>query len=161
LYDDLLAMAHRLRRTERDDHTLETSAIVHEAFLRLATQHAEQWQSREYFLGAAATTMRRVLVDYARHRNAGKRDARVRTTLVSMPHATSGDADVLDVIALDDVLDRLAQLDARQAQVVELRVFGGFEVDEVAAIVGVSSRTVKRDWRFAKAWLTCQLTPAI
>src|ERR1019366_1857383 len=74
LYGELLAMAHRLRRTERDDHTLETSAIVHEAVLRLATQHAEQWQSREYFLGAAANTMRRVLVDYARQRNAGKRN---------------------------------------------------------------------------------------
>ena len=161
LYGELLAMARRLRRTERDDHTLETSALVHEAFLRLATQHATDWQSREYFLAAAATTMRRVLVDYARARNAGKRAASGRTTLVSLTPATSGDADVLDVLALDDVLDRLARLDARQAQVVELRVFGGFEVEEVAAIIGVSSRTVKRDWRFAKAWLTCQLIPAI
>ena len=152
-------MARRLRRTERDDHTLETSALVHEAFLRLANQHASEWQSRDYFLAAAATTMRRVLVDYARTRNAGKRDGGVRTTLVSMPQATPGDADVLDVVALDDVLQRLAVIDPRQARVVELRVFGGFEVDEVAAIVGISPRTVKRDWRFAKAWLTCQLIP--
>lgn len=153
-------MAHRLRRTERDDHTLETSALVHEAFLRLATQHAAEWQSREYFLGAAATTMRRVLVDHARSRNAGKRDGGVRTTLISFLDATSGGSDLLDVLALDDVLERLAALDPRQAQVVELRVFGGFEVEEVAEIIGVSTRTVKRDWRFAKAWLACQLIPA-
>lgn len=153
-------MAHRLRRTERDDHTLETSALVHEAFLRLATQHAEQWQNRAYFLGAAANTMRRVLVDYARTRNAFKRDGGVRTTLVSFLDATSGVGDALDVLALDDVLERLTELDPRQARVVELRVFGGFEVEEVAEIIGVSARTVKRDWRFAKAGLACQLIPA-
>ncbi len=160
LYGELLAMAHRLRRTERDDHTLETSALVHEAFLRLATQHARQWHNRAYFLGAAANTMRRVLVDYARGRNAGKRDGGVRTTLVSFLGATSGGSDALDVLALDDVLERLAALDPRQARVVELRVFGGFEVEEVAEIIGISPRTVKRDWRFAKAWLACQLIPA-
>lgn len=153
-------MARRLRRTERDDHTLETSALVHEAFLRLANQHAAEWQSREYFLGAVATTMRRVLVDHARSRNAGKRDGGVRTTLISFLDATSGGSDLLDVLALDDVLERLAALDPRQAQVVELRVFGGFEVEEVARIIGISPRTVKRDWRFAKAWLACQLIPA-
>jgi RNA polymerase sigma-70 factor, ECF subfamily len=160
LYGELVAMAHRILRTERDDHTLETSALVHEAFLRLATQHASDWQSRSYFLGAAANTMRRVLVDYARARGAEKRDGGVRTTLVSFPDRPAGGTDVLDVLALDDVLARLATLDARQAHVVELRVFGGFEVEEVAEIVGVSPRTVKRDWRFAKAWLTCQLIPA-
>jgi RNA polymerase sigma factor (TIGR02999 family) len=160
LYGELLAMARRLRRTERDDHTLETSALVHEAFLRLANQHAAEWQSREYFLGAVATTMRRVLVDHARSRNAGKRDGGVRTTLISFLDATSGGSDLLDVLALDDVLERLAALDPRQAQVVELRVFGGFEVEEVARIIGISPRTVKRDWRFAKAWLACQLIPA-
>jgi RNA polymerase sigma-70 factor (ECF subfamily) len=153
-------MARRLRRTERDDHTLETSALVHEAFLRLANQHAAEWQSRGYFLGAAATTMRRVLVDHARTRNAGKRDGGVRTTLVSFLDVTSGGSDVLDVLALDDILERLAAIDPRQAQVVELRVFGGFEVEEVAQIIGISPRTVKRDWRFAKAWLACQLIPA-
>ena len=159
LYDELLTIAHRLLRNEREEHTLETSALVHEAFLRLATQHATHWQSRAYFLGAAATTMRRVLVDYARKRNAGKRDAGIRTTLVSIPAEVTG-ADALDVLALNDVVDRLTALDARQARVVELRVFGGFDVDEVADIIGVSPRTVKRDWRFAKAWLACQLTPA-
>lgn len=159
LYGELQAIAHRLLRGEREAHTLETSALVHEAFLRLARQHATTWQSRAYFLGAAATTMRRVLVDYARRRNADKRDAGVRTTLVSIPADITG-TDALDILALDDVVDRLAGLDARQARVVELRIFGGFAVDEVAEIVGVSERTVKRDWRFAKAWLACQLNPA-
>lgn len=159
LYDELTAIAHRLRRSERADHTLETAALVHEAFLRLAKEQAAAWQSRAYFLAAAATTMRRVLVNYARARNAGKRGANLRTTLVTIPDAThSGDA--LDVLVLDDLLDRLGRLDQRQAQVLELRVFGGFEVDEVAEILEVSSRTVKRDWRFAKAWVACQLSPA-
>ena len=160
LYDELRTIAHRLLRSERDAHTLETSALIHEAFLRLATQQAAQWQGRAHFLGAAATTMRRVLVDYARARNAGKRDGGVRTTLVSGMDIGPRPGDALDVAVFDDVLQRLALLDARQARVVELRVFGGFDVDEVAGILGVSPRTVKRDWRFAKAWLTCQLTPA-
>lgn len=159
LYDELRAIAHRLLRGERDEHTLETSALIHEAFLRLATQHANEWQSREYFLGAAATTMRRVLVDYARTRNAGKRDGGVRTTLVSIDQAFGGGRDVLDVLAFDDVLARLAHVDDRSARVVELRVFGGFDVEETAGIIGASPTTVKRDWRFAKAWLACHLAP--
>lgn len=157
LYDELRSIAHRLRRAERPDHTLETSALVHEAFLRLATEHAAAWQSRGYFLAAAATTMRRVLVSYARARNADKRNANLQTTLVTMPDAT-GSGDALDVLVLDDLLERLARLDQRQAQVLELRVFGGFEVAEVATILEVSDSSVKRDWRFAKAWLTCQLS---
>jgi RNA polymerase sigma factor (TIGR02999 family) len=152
LYDELSEIAHRLLRSERADHTLETSALVHEAFLRLAKEQAAAWQSRAYFLAAAATTMRRVLVNYARARNAGKRGANFRTTLVTVPDETHS-GDVLDVLVLDDLLDRLGRLDERQAQVLELRVFGGFEVDEVAGILEVSSRTVKRDWRFAKAWV--------
>lgn len=155
LYDELRAIAHRIRRNDRDEHTLDTTAIVHEAFLRLAAHNTTEWPSRAYFLGAAARTMRRVLVDYARERGAAKRDAGVRTTLVSVASSEGGDA--LDVLALDDLLDRLAELDERQARVVELRVFGGFEVDEVAEIIGVSPKTVHRDWRFAKAWLTCRL----
>ncbi len=159
LYSELLVIARRLLRAERPDHTLETSALVHEAFLRLAMQHATDWQSRPYFLGAAATTMRRVLVDYARARQAGKRDAGVRTTLGSTGIAgPSASGDALDVLVLDDVVTRLALIDPRQARVVELRVFGGFDVDEVAEIIGVSSRTIKRDWRFAKAWLACQMS---
>lgn len=157
LYNELRSIARRLRRAERPDHTLETSALVHEAFLRLAGEHAAAWQSRGHFLAAAATTMRRLLVSYARARNADKRGGNLHTTLVTMPDAgQSGDA--LDVLVIDDLLDRLALLDQRQAKVLELRVFGGFDVEAVAEILDISPRTVKRDWRFAKAWLTCQLT---
>lgn len=158
LYDELCAIAHRLRRAERDEHTLQTTALVHEAFLRLAQQHAAAWQSRPYFLAAAAQTMRRVLVDYARERSAAKRDAGLRTTMISVPDARGIEGDTLDVLALDDVLSRLAALNERKARVVELRVFGGFDIDEIAAVIGVSRNTVKRDWQFAKAWLACQLT---
>lgn len=134
---------------------------MHEAFLRLAQQHASAWQSRPYFLAAAAQTMRRVLVDHARGRSAAKRDAGMRTTLVSLdPRARNRDANALDVLALNDVLERLAAVDARKARVVELRVFGGFDIPEIAEILGVSRNTATRDWRFAKGWLACQLAPA-
>ncbi|MEO6866287.1 MAG: ECF-type sigma factor, partial [Gemmatimonadaceae bacterium] len=156
LYDELHTIARRIRRDDHDVQTLDTTAIVHEAFLRLAAHNATEWPSRSYFLGAAARTMRRVLVDYARERGAAKRDGGMRTTLVSV---AVGDGDEpLDVLVVNDLLDRLAALDERQARVVELRVFGGFEVDEIAEIIGVSSKTVYRDWRFAKAWLACRLT---
>lgn len=160
LYDEMCAIAHRLRRAERDDHTLQTTALVHEAFLRLAQQHAAAWQSRPYFLAAAAQTMRRVLVDHARERRAAKRDGGVRTTLVSLHDGASDGGDALDVLALNDVLDRLAVLDPRKARVVELRVFGGFDLTEIAGILALSRNTVSRDWRFAKGWLACQLAPA-
>jgi RNA polymerase sigma factor (TIGR02999 family) len=159
LYEELQVIARRLLRTERAEHTLDTSSVVHETFLRLAKQQAADWQDRQHFLSAAARTMRRVLVDYARDRRAVKRDAGVRTTMVSMPDVNGANSDALDVLALDDVLSRLASVDARQALVVELRVFGGFDVDEIAEVLGVSARTIKRDWRFAKAWLTCELAP--
>lgn len=150
-------MAHRLRRSERDEHTLQTTALVHEAFLRLAQQHASAWQSRPHFLAAAAQTMRRVLVDYARQRATAKRDANMRTTLASFESGAGSGGDILDVLALNDVLDRLAALDERTARVVELRVFGGFDIPEIAEIIGISRNTATRDWRFAKAWLTAEL----
>ncbi|MGI8509129.1 MAG: ECF-type sigma factor [Gemmatimonadaceae bacterium] len=156
LYDELCVIAHRLRRGEREEHTLQTSALVHEGFLRLARQHASEWQSRSAFLAAAAQTMRRVLVDYARARGMAKRDGGVRTTLVTLDHSGPG-GDALDVLVLDDVLDRLAVLDPRKARVVELHVFGGFNIAEIAGIVGISNATATRDWRFAKGWLACQL----
>ena len=160
LYDELCAIARRLRRDEREEHTLQTTALVHEAFLRLAEQHAAAWQSRPYFLAAAAQTMRRLLVDYARGRRTAKRDAGMRTTLISLdPRVRTGGGDALDVLALNDVLERLAALDERKARVVELRVFGGFDIREIAEIIGVSRNTATRDWRFAKGWLACQLAP--
>ena len=160
LYDELRAIAHRLQRNERDEHTLQTTGLVHEAFLRLAEQHATQWENRSHFLAAAARTMRQVLVDYARERATLKRDGGRRTTLVSVPDELCHGDDRLDVLALDQVLSRLAELDPRQAQVVELRIFGGFEITEVAEIIHVSVATVNRDWRFAKTWLARELNAA-
>ncbi len=157
LYDELRRIAQRLLRTERAEHTLDTSAVVHEAFLRLAQQHAANWNDREHFLAAAARTMRHVLVDYARDRSAAKRNAGVQTTMISMPDGSVPAGDALDVMVLDDLLSRFAALYARAAQVVELRVFGGFEVEEVAQIIKISPNTVKRDWQFAKAWLACEM----
>ncbi|MGI8509123.1 MAG: ECF-type sigma factor [Gemmatimonadaceae bacterium] len=161
LYEELCAMAHRLRRAERDEHTLQTAALVHEAFLRLAQQHAAAWRDRPYFLAAAANTMRRVLVDYARERGAAKRGRAALTTLFSWDSVGNGpdSGDALDVLAFNDILERLAALDERKARVVELRVFGGFDMPEIAEIIGISRNTATRDWRFAKGWLACQLGP--
>ncbi len=161
LYDDLCAMAHRLRRAEREEHTLQTTALVHEAFLRLAKRHAAEWRDRPYFLAAAANTMRRVLVDYAREHGAAKRGRAAVTTLISWDSVNGGSdsGDVLDVLVFNDILERLAALDERKARVVELRVFGGFDMPEIAEIIGVSRNTATRDWRFAKGWLACQLAP--
>ncbi|HEY4320765.1 MAG TPA: ECF-type sigma factor [Gemmatimonadales bacterium] len=159
LYDELCAMAHRIMRHERDEHTLRTTPLVHEAFLRLARQHATEWRDRSYFLAAAAQTMRRVLVDYARERSARKRDGGEAVTLVSGAIINPSVTDALDVVVLEDTLSRLALLDERQARVVELRVFGGFDIAETAEIIGVSVATVNRDWRFACAWLACELSP--
>ena len=157
LYDELREIATRLLRTERPEHTLDTSAVVHEAFLRLARQQAAEWQDRQHFLAAAARTMRHVLVDYARERSARKRDGGVQTTMISIPDGNAPAGDALDVMVLDDLLSRFAASHARAAQVVELRVFGGFEVEEVAQIIDISPNTVKRDWQFAKAWLACEM----
>ncbi|MEP6999538.1 MAG: ECF-type sigma factor [bacterium] len=159
LYEELRLIARRLLRGEREGHTLDTSGLVHEAFLRLAGQRQDGWANRNYFLGAAAQSMRRLLVEYARERHAAKRDGGVRVTLVSIAAHGVDEHGTLDLLALDDALARLATLDARQARVVELRVFGGFEVEETADILGISPATVKRDWRFAKAWLACELNP--
>jgi RNA polymerase sigma-70 factor (ECF subfamily) len=159
LYDDLRGIARRLLRGEREGHTLDTTGLVHEAFLRLVGRRDESWSNRNYFLGAAAQSMRRLLVEYARERGAAKRDGGVRITLASLlPADDVGGRGTLDMLALDDALARLAAMDERQSRVVELRVFGGFDVDETAAILEISPATVKRDWRFAKAWLACELT---
>ena len=157
LYDELRRIGQRLLRTERAEHTLDTSAVVHEAFLRLAQQQAIHWKDREHFLAAAARMMRHVLVDYARERSATKRNAGVQTTMITVQDGSSPAGDALDVMVLDDLLSRFAALCARAAQVVELRVFGGFEVEEVAKIIKISPNTVKRDWQFAKAWLACEM----
>jgi RNA polymerase sigma factor (TIGR02999 family) len=155
VYDELHDLAARYMRRERPDHTLQPTALVGEAYLRLVDQRSISWQSRAHFFGIAAQAMRRILVDHARRRRATKREGGQRVTLDEGLAAVDGRS--LDLIALDDALQRLAALDERQSRVVELRFFGGLDIDQTAEALGISPATVKRDWVFAKAWLQREL----
>lgn len=158
LYGELRSLAGRLLRGERPDHTLQPTALVHEAYMRLIGLTDLTLESRRHFYGAAAGTMRRILVDHARQRKAHKRggpDA-VRVDVEDLD-ALAGPAG-LDFEALDQALDAFARVAPEQARVVELRYFAGLSIDETAALVGVSPATVKRHWAFARAWLYRALT---
>ena len=156
LYDELREIARRQRRRERSDHTLNTTAVVHEAYLRLAAQRCASWDDRAHFLAAAAGMMRRVLVDHARRRLAGKRGGAL--VAVALDDA-AGAVDARDesIVARDDALGRLAAIDARLARVVECRFFGGLTEPETATALGVTERTVRRDWVKARGWLHAAL----
>jgi RNA polymerase sigma factor (TIGR02999 family) len=158
VYEELRAIAQRKMRSERADHTLQPTALVNEAFLRLVDQTRVQWQGRAHFCAVAANMMRRILVDHARRRAADKRGAGFRPVALDDVLAPSRSSDPLDLVALDDLLEQLATLHARHARVVELRFFGGLSVKETAHALGVSPATVKNDWRTARAWLLCQLS---
>jgi RNA polymerase sigma-70 factor (ECF subfamily) len=149
-----LARAYMVR--ERREHTLQPTALVNEAFLRLADAQRIRWQDRAHFLGIAARLMRRVLVDHARVRGAGKRGGGAQKVSLDDALALAPEPAV-DVLALDRALEGLAAVDARKAQVIELRFFGGLSVEETAEVLHVSTDTVKRDWRMAKAWLLHEL----
>ena len=153
VYGDLRRRAAAFLRRERQAHTLQPTALVHEAFLRLVDQSRASWKNRAQFLAVAARMMRRVLVDHARARGARKRDAGLRVSLDDAPElAEAGTTDV-DLLALDQALQALAALDERQATIVELRYFAGLTVEEAAEVLDVSPATVKRDWVAARAWL--------
>jgi RNA polymerase sigma factor (TIGR02999 family) len=158
LYRELRRLAETAMRAERANHTLQPTALVHEAFLRLVGEQG-QFASRAHFLGAASGAMRRVLVDHARGRNAQKRGSGATLVTVDdlddLPQQPA--AATVDLVVLDDALSRLTALDARQGQIVELRFFGGLSVEETAAVVGVSERTVKREWQLSRAWLRREL----
>lgn len=156
VYAELRRLAQHYMKGERAEHTLQPTALVNEVYLRLAEVDRMQWRDRAHFIGTAATLMRRVLVDYARSRASDKRGGRLSVTSFNDDHvADPGRA--LDVVALDDALTTLAQLDPRQSQVVELRFFGGLTLQETADALGISPATVKREWTMAKAWLHDQL----
>lgn len=155
VYDEMHRIAERYMRRERADHTLQPTLLVDEAYMRLVDQRHVTWQSRAHFFALAAQAMRRILVDHARRRGAARRGGGQRVTLRADVAVEAGRS--LDLIALDDALSRLALLDARQAQVVELRFFGGLDVAQTAEALGVSPATVKRDWAFARAWLSREL----
>lgn len=155
VYQELKRLAAGYLRAERGDHTLQTTALVHEAWLRLADQRRITWQNRSHFFGIAAQAMRRILVDHARRRRAGKRDGGRPVTLRDDVDAAPEAGE--DLVALDEALERLAILDARQARVVELRYFGGLTIEETAETLDLSPATVKREWLSAKAWLLREL----
>ena len=152
VYDELRRQAARYLKRERVGHTLQTTALIHEAYLRLVDQKNVHWQNRAHFFGIAAQLMRQILVDHARTRKRAKRGgSRIR---VSLNEATAvATVRDLDIVALDEALARLAEIDPQQSRVVELRYFSGLNVEETAEVLGISPATVKREWRIAKAWL--------
>lgn len=151
VYDELRRLAARYMRRENQGHTLQTSALINEAYLRLIDQKNVQLQNRAQFFGFAAQLMRRILVDHARSRSRIKRGGGVQ--MVSLAEQAVMANDVAEVIALDDALKNLAEMDPRKAQIVEMKFFGGLTNEEVAEVLKVTSRTVEREWRKAKAWL--------
>jgi RNA polymerase sigma-70 factor (ECF subfamily) len=155
MYTELRRLAHHYMRGERTGHTLQTTALVHEAYLRLASVDRMQFRDRAHFIAMAATMMRRILVDHARAHARHKRGGGVSVT--SLNEAAVGPRKTVDLVALDDALERLVRLDAQQARIVELRFFGGLTIEETAAALGVSPKTVNRDWAIAKAWLHQEL----
>lgn len=156
VYGELRAVAGAFFRSERTDHTLEPTALVHEAFVKLVRGPAVSWESRAHFVAIAARAMRQVLIDHARIKRARKRSSDgVRVTLSGI--AMDEKPCVIDAINISDQLDRLAQVDARQARIVEMRFFAGMTTREIATVLGVSERTVELDWRMARAWLRREL----
>jgi RNA polymerase sigma factor (TIGR02999 family) len=155
VYDELRALAESYLRRERPDHTLQATALVHEAYMRLVKQEEVEWQNRAHFFAVAAQAIRRILVDHARGHQSGKRGGdRKRVRLDEDLTVPEPD---LDLLALDEALQELAHLHERQARIVELRFFGGLSLKEVAEYLGLSPRTIDGDWHMARAWLRCKL----
>jgi RNA polymerase sigma-70 factor (ECF subfamily) len=152
IYKELRRLASHYLRRERPNHTLQPTALVHEAYLRLVKIKDVDWQDRSHFFAIAATVMRRILVDHARAQQAGKREGMRKAIDLDQAFVVSPTRS-RELLALDEALNKLHQINARQSRIVELRFFVGLSEEETGAILGISSRTVKRDWRFAKAWL--------
>ena len=157
VYDELHRLAHHHMRREQAGHILQTSALINEAYLRLVDQPRIQWESRAHFFGIAARLMRRILVDDARQRNSAKRGGSlIQVPLEEVENLAQQQA--ANVVAVDEALQRLEAIDARQSQIVELRFFGGLSIEETANLLKVSPGTVMRDWTFARAWLRNQMS---
>ena len=157
IYAECRRIAARQLALERRDHSLDPTSLVHELYLRLVDQRRASWENRAQFFGVAARLMRRVLVDHARARHAEKRGGDAVFVSLDAAADTPDDSQVADVLAIDEALERLAAHDPEQVQIVELRYFAGLTVEETARVVGRSPRTVKREWRLAKAWLYQEL----
>jgi RNA polymerase sigma factor (TIGR02999 family) len=152
IYSELRAIARRHLRRERPDHTLQSAALVNEAYLRMNRQEPPHWENRAHFFGFAAQMMRHILVDHARNRNAAKRGSGgPRLTLD--PEIALPEKHGMDLVALDDALRKLAEMDAQQSRLIELRFFGGLSIEETAVVMNLSAATVKREWATARAWL--------
>jgi RNA polymerase sigma factor (TIGR02999 family) len=156
VYEELRRLAHGQLRGERADHTLNATALVHEAYLKLVDQERVNWQNRAHFFAIAAQSMRRILINYAETRRAQKRGGGQAVATFS-DELMGGETKAEELIDLDEALKRLEELNERQSKVVEYRFFGGLSQEEIAEVLGVSVPTVKRDWRVAKAWLSREL----
>lgn len=157
VYEELRRLAHHYLSRERNGHTLQSTALVHEAYLRLAGANPPEWQNRAHFFGIAAHVMRQILVEHARVHGAAKRGGNAITIALDDAMAVSQHIDV-DVIALDNALNQLSALDAQQSRIVELRFFAGLTIDDTSEVLGISPATVKRDWTTARAWLFRAIT---
>ncbi|MGC2238169.1 MAG: sigma-70 family RNA polymerase sigma factor [Pyrinomonadaceae bacterium] len=153
VYEELRRQASRYLRREREGHTLQTTALINEAYLKLIDQKNVDWQNRSHFFAIAAQAMRRILVDYARERHREKRGGAAENLPIEEAAFVVSREKSVDLVALDEALTRLARFDERQARVVELRYFSGLSIDETAEVLNVSNVTVRRDWNLAKAWL--------
>ncbi len=158
IYDELRQQAHRYLKGERQNHTLQTTALVHEAYLRLIEQTNVDWQGRAHFFGLAAQMMRRILVNYAVSRSREKRGGVNETIALDETIMIANDNSEVDLLALDEALTGLEKMDERQARVVELRYFSGLSIDETAEVLAISPATVKREWNMARAWLRAELS---
>jgi RNA polymerase sigma factor (TIGR02999 family) len=156
VYDELRKLARRYLQRERPGHTLQSTALVHEAYLRMIDQHDVSWQGRAHFFGIAAQMMRRILVDHARGRDAAKRGAGACKLTLDEDLLAPAERDI-NLVALDQALDTLSKLDSQQGRIVELRFFAGLSIEETAEVLKISPATVKRDWAMAKAFLSRQL----
>ena len=157
VYDELRKQAHSFLRRERPGHTLQTTALINETYIKLREQRNLKWESRGHFFAICAHLMRRILVDYAKARQRAKRGGHAVHVELDGLAIPARQLENIDVLALDDALNRLAEMDYQQARVVELKFFSGFSIEEAADVLGVSISTVKRDWRAAKAWLRHEL----
>jgi len=158
IYDELRRLASSYLRRERSNHTLQPTALVHEAYMKLIDQSRVKWQNRAHFFGIAAQVMRRILMDHARKHTAEKRGGEaellpIEEEILIVSHDKSA-----ELIALDDALQQLSEIDERKAKIVELRYFGGLSIEETAEVLGVSVPTINREWRMAKAWLYSEIT---
>ena len=157
IYNELRRQAHRFLNRERANHTLQTTALVHEAYLRLIDQRDISWQNRAHFFGLAGQMMRRILVNYAVSRGREKRGGLNEAITLDETIAIATPTSEVDLLALDEALTRLEELDQRQTRVVELRYFSGLSIDETAEVLNISPATVKREWNMARAWLRAEL----